>query len=653
MTSPVEIELHDGVAVVTIDHPPVNALSHAVRLGIVDAVAKTDADKTVRAVVLKCNGKTFVAGADIKEFGQVPKEPYLPDVVLTVEGATKPWIAAIHGNALGGGLEVALGCHYRIASAASRLGLPEVNLGLIPGAGGTVRLPRLVSMENALSLITTGKPVSADHALRIGLIDEIASGDLNEFAVQFAKMHSDKSLPVPLTNRPVVKPMSDVSAERVVENIRMKSRGQISQLVAAETIINGATQSADAALAHERATFHQLQFGDQSTAMRYIFSAERSVSKMPQLKGIDARPLSEIGVIGGGTMGAGIASSLLLSGLKVILIERDDEALLNGQSNIRAILDASLKRNIIDASRHHQVLANLAGSSKYESLGDADFIIEAVFEDMPVKKQVFKQLDAVTKPSAILASNTSYLDVNELAGSTKDPSRVVGLHFFSPAHIMKLVEVIRTRKIANDVLATSLSLVKRLGKLPVPAGVCDGFIGNRIMSAYRRVAECMLEDGAMPFEIDAAMKDYGFPMGVFEMQDLAGLDIGYAMRKRKAATRDPNERYVDVPDKIFALGRMGRKSGAGFYQYSDHKTPMRDELVEDLIVEESTRKNITRRAFSADEIMATLLIAMRKEGETILAEGIAETAEAIDVVMVNGYGFPRWRGGPMFAESNR
>lgn len=652
-TNPVRIQKNEAIALVIVDNPPVNALSHAVRASITDAVKATDADDSVNAVVLICEGTTFMAGADIKEFGKPPVPPILPDVVLALEAARKPWVAAIHGNALGGGLEVALGCHYRIADPGAKLGLPEVSLGLIPGAGGTVRLPRLIAMKEALNIITSGKPVGAKMAKDVGLIDRLADGDLTTAAIAFANEIANTPVPRALPQRDVKDPLSPDNAEATLGAIKRKARGQFSPVVAAETILEGAQLEADEALALERKNFLDLQASDQSKALRHIFFAERSVSKIPELKDIAPRAFKKIGVIGGGTMGAGIAAACLLAGLAVTMIERDEDALDAGLDRIRAILQSSLERGLIDKSRHGAIEAALDGSTDYAALADADVVIEAVFEDMNVKKDVFAKLDAAARPDAVLASNTSYLDINELARATDRPGRVLGLHFFSPAHIMKLVEVIRTDALDPAAMATAMALAKKLRKLPVPAGVCDGFIGNRIMSAYRLAGETMLEDGALPHEIDAAMKRYGFPMGLFEMQDLAGLDISYAMRRRRDATRAPDERYVDIPDKLHDMRRLGRKTGAGYYLYADGKTPVHDPAVDDIIIAESERKGISRTPISADQIMDRLLTTMAEEGQKIVDEGIAASPEAVDVVMINGYGFPRWRGGPMFVASQK
>ncbi len=652
MTQPVTISTQDGIATVTIDNPPVNALSQAVRQGLAGAVQQTEADADVRAVVLICAGRTFIAGADVREFGQAPQQPHLPDVIDRIEGASKPWIAALHGTALGGGLEVALGCRFRLAVPSARLGLPEVNLGLIPGAGGIVRLPRLVGAKAALEMIAGGKMVSADKALSMGLVDRIVDGDLTQAALEFAKGEALETTVKPLMARAVAQPDSDAWEAQKAAIVK-RARGQNSPLAAITALENALALPADQALAKERELFFQLKDDPQSLALRHIFFAERSVGKMPRLKGVKPRPFDEIGVIGGGTMGAGIVAACLLAGLRVVMLERDDDSLSAGEERVQNTLAQSHKRGLINADTLAWMQDNFSGATDYSALGTADLVIEAVFEDMAVKKDVFTQLDAATKPDAVLATNTSYLDIAEIAEAVADPSRVLGLHFFSPAYIMKLLEIVHPPKVADDVLATGFALAKRLGKIAVPAGVCDGFIGNRIMSAYRRECDYMLEDGALPQDVDAAMRDFGFAMGVFAMQDMAGLDIAWAMRKRQAATRPADMRYVDIPDQLCELGRFGRKTGAGWYDYSSDPKGAPDPLVEGIITKASADKGITRVPLSADEIMGRIIGVMQSEGRKILDEGIAQTPEAIDVVMVNGYGFPRWRGGPMFMAGNK
>ncbi len=645
----VTVTTEGAIAVVTIDNPPVNAASHAVRQGLIDAFEQTQADGAIRAVVLICAGRTFVAGADVREFGKPPLEPHLPDVVVTLESATKPWIAAIHGTALGGGLEIAMGCHYRIADTSAKFGLPEVNLGLIPGAGGTVRLPRLVGPGIALDMIAKGKPITAAAAHAGGLLDDVVDADLRGAALKFATEKVDLPLPVPASAKPL--PAFDQqSLSRDMAQIRSKSRGQNSPVAACEALTNVIKMTSADALAAERDLFLTLKQDPQSLALRHIFFAERAAGKIPAIADVAPPSLNSVGVIGGGTMGAGIAVACLLSGLSVTMIERDADALSAGEKRVIDILAGSLKRGLISKDKHAALLSAFVGATDYATLGDADLVIEAVFESMDIKRIVFEALDQATKPDAVLASNTSYLDIGEIAKSVRDPARVIGLHFFSPAHIMKLLELVIPDGASPHAIAMGAALGKRLRKITVPSGVCDGFIGNRIMSAYRRACDYMIEDGALPTEVDAAMRDFGFPIGIFEMQDLAGNDISWAMRKRQAATRDPAQRYVDIADKLCEMGRFGRKTGSGWYRYEDGKGHV-DPEVTALILSESARKGITRRAFTTDEIMTTILDVMYTVGTQILDEGIAAQASDIDVVMVNGYGFPRWRGGPMFLKA--
>ncbi|MEQ8285893.1 3-hydroxyacyl-CoA dehydrogenase NAD-binding domain-containing protein [Thalassospira sp.] len=644
----VTLTLADDVAVITINNPPINATSHSVRAGLVDALDKIDADIAIKAAILICDGKTFIAGADVSEFGQPPKNPILPDVIKRLEASTKPVIAAIHGHALGGGLEVALGCHYRIAETSAKLGLPEVSLGLIPGAGGTVRLPRLISTENAISLITGGKPVSASTANDMGLIDAIAHGELIDAAKDFAKTIIDHPCPTPLVNRAPVDTLSDDQWQETFAAVTKKARGQIAPQIATTAIRTGIEQGAVAGLLHEREKFVELRDSDQSKALRHIFFAERSVGKLPDLDGVKPNTLSEIGVIGGGIMGAGIATASLLAGFKVKIIERNEDACANGHATVEKHLTGSLKRGLITQERFDGVMASLSTSMDYADLGNTDLVVEAVFEDMSVKHDVFGKLSLYCKPTAVLASNTSYLDINEIAAKCVNPARVIGLHFFSPAHIMKLLEIVRTEKADAQSLATAFAFARKLGKIAVPCGVCDGFIGNRIMSAYRKHCEYMLEDGALPHQIDDAMVAFGFPMGLFAMQDMAGLEISWATRKRLAPFRDPSERYVALGDYLCEMERFGKKNGLGWYRYDENGKAQPDEDVDALVIAESAKKGITRRNFTHDEIIATILSAMQNEGDKILAEGIANSPDAIDVVMINGYGFPRHKGGPMF-----
>ncbi|SLN24590.1 3-hydroxyacyl-CoA dehydrogenase NAD-binding domain-containing protein [Ruegeria meonggei] len=647
----VNVETKGDLAVVTINNPPVNAASHAVRAGLMAAIADTESSGAVRAVVLRADGRTFTAGADVREFDSLLQEPHLPDVILALEDVTKPWIAALHGTVLGGGLEIALGCSHRIAQPGTKLGLPEVTLGLIPGAGGTVRLPRLIDPVAALNMVVSGKPVSAEKALELGLIDDIADGDLTRCACAMAQKAADAPSRIPLGRRGAPAVQDTLQWEALKSKSIARARGAHAPAAAVLAIQRALDLPATEALKSERNAFMSLKSDPQSAALRYIFFAERSASKLPELDSVKPRSISSLGVIGGGTMGAGIAAACLLSGIPVTLVERDDAARTAGQDRVMGILTDSLNRGLIDQNKHEALSANLTTAITYDALAKTDLVIEAVFEDMALKTHVFQALDGVVRPESILASNTSYLDIQAIANQTRHPERVIGLHFFSPAHIMKLLEVVIPSHAAASAISSGFALAKRLGKIAVPAGVCDGFIGNRIMSAYRRECDYMIEDGALPWDIDRAMRSFGFPMGLFEMQDLAGLDIGWARRKNRAVTRDSTERYVHIADKLCEAGRFGRKTNKGWYEYNDGKaTP--SGWVQDLVLSESARKGITRGLITDEEINQRILSTIQTEAQALLAEGIARRPEDVDVVMVNGYGFPRWLGGPMYLHAH-
>ena len=633
----VSVTAQSGIATVIIDNPPVNATSQVVRRGLMEALAKIEADAAITAVVLSCAGRTFVAGADVTEFGKSPVEPHLPDVIDAIEAASKPWVAALHGTVLGGGLELAMGCHVRIAANGTKLGLPEVNLGLIPGGGGTVRLPRLVAATNAFEMVSGGKPIAAQAALDAGLIDEIAEGDLGDAALALAaRAKIRRTMDKELQNYD-----SDAFDHQKHKAIA-KARGQLSIAAAAEAIERALTMPAKDARKAERETFLKLKNSEQSTALRHIFFAERKTLSDPRAKG-PARPFDKIGVIGGGTMGAGIATGCLMRGLSVVLVEQTPVAAERARETIAKNLTASAERGLI--KEPDAILARLTTADSYSVLKNVDLVIEAVFENMDVKKQVFQQIEAETRPDAIVATNTSYLDVNEIASVLKDPSRTIGLHFFSPAHIMKLLEIVLPNDVADDVVATAAQFGKRLGKISVFAGVCDGFIGNRIMSAYRHEADILLEEGATPQDVDQAMRAFGFAIGIFEMQDLAGLDISWAMRKRRIEERGMPDDYIHIADRLCEAGRFGRKTKAGWYDY-DEAGASPSAIVTKAISEERGRKGITPREFTEQEIMQRILARMKSEAKTVQDEGIAQSAADIDVVLVNGYGFPRWRGGP-------
>lgn len=639
----VDFKIEDRIAVVTIDNPPVNALNQQLRQELLAAVEAIEADETVDAVVLLCAGRTFVAGADITELGN-PQKPYLPDVLQKIDRSTKTWVAALHGTALGGGLELAMACHGRVAAKGTKLGLPEVTLGVIPGSGGTVRLPRLIPLEKAISLITTGKPISAQEGLASGLIDRIAEVDLLADAKRYARELLKSAVP-PLLERDV-KDAGNIDWDAARRSVTLKARGALAALEAFDALKDAAMFDPEQALAKERQRFLRLSLSDESRALKHIFFAERSAGQ--SLKNLNAASvdLSHVGVIGGGTMGAGIAAALLLSGSTVTLVEQTAEAAEKARERVQTTLSQSAERKVISAEKAEEAMQRFFAVVEYEALKGCPLVIEAVFEDMAVKKAVFSKLDAIMPNTAVLATNTSYLDVNLLAASTDHPERILGLHFFSPAHIMKLLEIVRGAQTGSVALATAYELAKRLRKIPIVSGVCDGFIGNRIMAAYRRDCEFMLEEGALPNEIDAAMRNFGFAMGIFEVQDMSGLDIAWAQRKAKASSRPSGERVAHIADRLCEAGRLGRKTGKGWYDYGSGK-PVLDDETRDIILDESKRAGITRRSFTEADIMSRILLTIQKEGMAVLNEGIAENADDIDVVMVNGYGFPRHKGGPM------
>ncbi|CTQ51378.1 3-hydroxyacyl-CoA dehydrogenase NAD-binding domain-containing protein [Jannaschia donghaensis] len=640
--NPVTTRVSDGIAVITIDNPPVNALGHAVRQGLARAVADFAGDETARIAVLCGAGRLFLGGADISEFGKPLADPSLPAVIDAIETCAKPIIAAIHGAALGGGLEVALGCHYRIAMPGTKLGLPETTLGILPGAGGTQRTPRLVGLDIAADMIVGAKPISAADALSAGLIDRLGQGtDPEAEAVDYARtLLSDGAAPRPTRDMPA--PKGDIATHRA--KAEAKYPGQIAQVTALDAIAAGMTMSFDDGIAEERRLFQTLMQTPQRAGLIHAFFAERAVAKLPEIAGVEPRHISRIGVIGGGTMGAGIATSALLAGLIVTLIERDATSADAARATITRNLDGAVKRGKLDGARRDTALESLATVTDIDALSDADIVVEAVFESMDVKREVFARLDAVAKPGAVLATNTSYLDVNKIAQATARPSDVIGLHFFSPAHIMKLLEVVVADATAPDVTATAFALAKRLGKTPVRAGVCDGFIGNRILSQYRAAADHMVLDGASPYDVDRALRDFGFAMGPYQVSDLAGLDIGFATRERKAATAHPRDRRPTFADALYHAGRLGQKTGSGYYDYSESRQGMPDPAVDAIV---ASARSGTTRDFTDEEIVRRYMAAMVNEAARVVDEGIALRPLDVDVVFLQGYGFPRYRGGPM------
>ncbi|WP_454872330.1 3-hydroxyacyl-CoA dehydrogenase NAD-binding domain-containing protein [Paraburkholderia xenovorans] len=645
-------ELRGKVLLVTIDHAPVNALSADVRRGLLAAVEAADADSAVQAVLIVGAGRNFIAGADIREFGKPPLPPALPDVCNRIEACTKPVVAAIHGAALGGGLEVALAAHYRIAVEGAKLGLPEVQLGLLPGAGGTQRTPRLIGAQAALDLILSGRHASAKEALALGLIDRLgSSGDI--LAEGLAYVHELLAAHAPVRRtRDAVAPGDRAASLAAVTAARAetakKSRGLFSPLKIVDAVEAAIEQPFDEGLRLERKLFLECLDSPQRAGLIHAFFAEREVLKAPETRDAKPRALNAIGVVGGGTMGAGIAVAVLDAGLPVTMIERDDASLARGLAHIEKVYDGLIARGRMSAEKKAAVMTRWNGSTSYDALADADLVIEAVFEDLAVKQAVFAELDRVCKAGAVLATNTSYLDIDAIAASISRPADVIGLHFFSPANIMKLLEVVVPKQVSADVVATAFELAKKLRKTPVRAGVCDGFIGNRVLAVYRAAADAMMEDGASPYQIDAAVRAFGFPMGPFQVVDLAGGDIGWAARKRRAATRNPAARYVQIADRLCERGWFGQKTGRGFYLYPEgSRSGTPDPEVEAIIDAERARAGITPRSFTDDEIIRRYMAAMINEGANVVHERIALRPLDVDVTLLYGYGFPRYRGGPM------
>ncbi len=645
-TSPVRIEFHDGVALVLIDNPPVNATSRAVRAGLLEAVHSARTNVAVKALVIACEGRTFVAGGDIREFGKPPLEPLLPDVCDAIETSAKPVVAALHGTALGGGFEIALACHARVMNNDARIGLPEVKLGLIPGAGGTQRLPRLAGMRAALDIIASGRQVKAAEAVSLGIADCVAEGDLRGEAIAVAR----SLVGAPLRRiGELATPDFDAKAIEAARGvIEKKARGQISPVKAGEIAMLAATLPLRQGLARERAMFVELMGGGQSRALRHAFFAEREASRVPGLENAAPRAFESIGVVGAGTMGAGVAIALADAGLRVTVVETGAAALEAGRARVRSAYERQTKSGRIDESQSAERQARMAFAEGLEALSSCDLVIEAVFEDMAVKQALFRRLGLIAKSSAVLATNTSYLDVNAIAAASGRARDVIGLHFFAPANIMRLLEIARGADSSADAVATGLALAKRLGKIPVVCGVCDGFIGNRILAAFRAQAEFALEDGALPHEVDAAMEAFGFPMGPFAVSDLSGLDIAWARRKRLEPSRDPQTRYASrVADRLCAMGRLGQKTGAGWYRYESGERIV-DPVVTKLIEDVSAEFAIKRAPIDAETIQRNIRAAIVNEGAKILAERVASRALDIDMAMIHGFGYPPWRGGPMF-----
>ncbi len=634
----VRVSRAGAVAHVELDNPPVNAIGQAQRQGLMEALDWVEGQHGLERVVLTGAGKTFCAGGDAREFDGPPLPPHLPDVLLRIEASPVPWIAAAEGAALGGGLELMLACRGRVAAPKAKLGLPEVTLGTVPGAGGTQRLPRLIGLVSAADLIGTGKPVDAGEALDMGLVDLVA--DDPRAAAQTLDLSrlrpAVSSLPAP---------SGDPSLAEVRDRILRRAGGQDAPRRALDLVALAATLPFAEAARQEREAFLTLRASDQARALRHIFFAERQARAPDGLTAAPV-PLARVAVVGGGTMGAGIAYAFLSAGLVVTILEADDGGVDRARANVDRIVADSRKRGLLSDDRAARLAAALTIGTDYGLAAQADLAIEAAFESMEVKTAVLRALEAAVPPGAVLATNTSYLDLDAIAATLRDPSRLVGLHFFAPAHVMRLLEIVRGAQTSDVALATAFDVARRLRKVPVLSGVCDGFIGNRILARYREAADTLLMDGASPWDIDRAMVEFGYAMGPYEAQDLSGHDIAFANRRRQDATRDPRRRYIPIADRMVAEGRLGRKAGRGWYLY-DEGTKAPDPSVDALIADEARKAGVTRTAFTDDEIRHRLILAMVNEAADILHEGIAQSAADIDLVTVFGYGFPRWRGGLM------
>ncbi len=640
-----DLTVEGDIGVLTLNSPPVNALSAPVRDGLYEGVKAAVADPTVKAIVLICEGRTFIAGADISEFGGAQKGASLFDAQDMIEGAAKPVIAAIHGTALGGGLEVALCCHYRVAVPSAKCGLPEVALGLLPGAGGTQRLPRIVGPEKALEMVTGGAHVPAKECLAIGLVDELVEeGKLRAGAIAFAKK-------VIAENRPLkrVRDMNEkVEAARgkpeIFANFRKANAKKFRGFMAPENNIKAIEAAVnlpfDQGIQEERRLFGELIMGPQSAAQRYVFFAERQVWKVPDVPDdTPTRPIAKVGVIGAGTMGGGIAMNFANAGIPVTIVEVKQEALDRGLGVVKSNYERSAKNGRFSPEEAEKRFGRISGALDMSALADCDLIIEAVFERMDIKKDIFAKLDTIAKPGAILATNTSALDIDEIAAATSRPQDVIGLHFFSPANVMRLLEIVRAEKTAKDVIATSMQAAKKIGKIAALVGVCPGFVGNRMLFQRNREAQALLQEGATPWQIDRALVEFGFPMGVFQMADLAGLDIGWVKEKSKGET---------IRDVLCEMDRRGQKTGAGYYDYDENRNPTPSPVVEKIIQDFASKSGANLRTFTDEEIVERCILPMINEGAKILEEKMAIRASDIDIIWINGYGWPVYRGGPMW-----
>ena len=645
MPSPISTRKHGDVLIIESNNPPVNALSAAVRQGLVDAIEQAEADDSVKAVVIACEGQTFFAGADITEFGKPPVMPWLPQVVDRIEECTKPVVAAIHGTALGGGLEVALGCHYRVAVPSAKLGTPEVKLGLLPGAGGTQRLPRVAGVDKALAMTATGIPIGAREAFDCGLVDRLVEGELLPHAVAYAEEVRDiRPLPRSSERQDRVENVDPAVFDEFRKANARKFKGFDAPEANVRAVRAATEKPYSEGVIEERKLFMELMTGAQAKAQQYFFFAERKAAKIEDLpENTQPRDIRRVGVIGAGTMGGGISMNFLGAGIPVTIVEMGQEALDRGTGVIARNYEASAAKGRLTQEQVSTAMSHLTPTLDFAALADCDLIIEAVYENMEVKKDVFGKLDRIARPGAILASNTSYLNIDEIAASTSRPGDVVGMHFFSPANIMKLLEVVRGAKTAPDVLLTVMQIGKRIKKVPVVAGVCHGFIGNRMLMPRQIEATKLLLEGATPEQVDKVHVDFGMPMGPFQMADLAGVDIGWH--------RDPS-RVENIRDALCAIERWGQKKGAGFYDYDEKRRPTPSPIVQQIIEDFAARQGVERREIGDQEIVERTIYPMVNEGAKILEEGMAQRASDIDVVWVYGYGWPVYKGGPMYWADN-
>ena len=652
MSNVISFEVVENTAVITFNNPPVNALGHAVRSGIVDALDKANNNVNVKAIILIGGGRTFPAGADITEFGGPLLEPGLPEVVNLIENQTLPVIAAIHGTALGGGLEIALGANFRIATKEAKIGLPEVHLGLLPGAGGTQRFPRIAGAKASIELMTSGTPIRASAAHKLGVIDKIANDNLLDSALSYSNTIIQNKLPAVKTSQRTDGLQDKKSNKEAIENARnalkSKAGGLHSPFRIVDCIEKALNSSIIEGLKYERDAFIDCLNTPQREGLVHAFFAERKSSKVPEAGRAAPRQLEHLGVIGGGTMGSGITLAALKSGMQVTMVEQDSDSIARGIQNVEKVLNRDISKGRLDLSGKAEIMGRYTPTTDFQNIAEVDMVIEAVFEEMEVKKAVFKKLDNVVRQGAVLASNTSYLDIDEIASATKRPRDVIGLHFFSPANIMKLLEIVIPSNPYDDVVATGFLLAKKMRKVPVRAGNCHGFIGNRILSIYGELAAYLVEDGATPEQVDTAVRNFGYPMGPYQMFDMAGLDIGWANRKAGASSRDPKRRYVSIADRICENGWFGQKTGKGFYEYPDGiRFGVENPDLKQIIETERSKKNIIPKQFSEQEIMRRYMAAMINEAADVVHEGIALRPSDVDVTLLYGYGFPRYRGGPL------